>query len=149
MPDAKNRTASVTAETGSVFARFIPSIYPISVVERSDYLNQVFFYEKSLNQWLYTDNFSSGSPSWQPMLYALLGNKHRIVKPWYLPFDWIFVRVLAPEHRQRTIIVRNKKIVPNIYAMPVLILNGRVFMRVPDHADMQLRFEAPEMYYPE
>ena len=56
--------------------------------------------------------------------YALLGNGKGKVKPWYLPFDWVFCVVDVGGY-QKIRIVKNS-VVPNIYALPVKVVDGVV-----------------------
>jgi hypothetical protein len=55
---------------------------------------------------------------------GLLGNSNGTIKPWWLPFDWCFCRV-SINYKLKTIIVHNT-IAPNVYDLPVDILNGWV-----------------------
>jgi hypothetical protein len=55
---------------------------------------------------------------------AVLGNFRGKVKPWYLPFDWVFCRV-SINHKTRVFIVKNN-VAPNIYDLPVEVVDGKV-----------------------
>lgn len=61
---------------------------------------------------------------------ALLGNRRKIVKPWYLPGDFVFARVQSWNWWNfglHTIIVRNKKhIVPNIPDLEIEIIGRNI-----------------------
>lgn len=57
-------------------------------------------------------------------MYALLGNGKGKVKPWYLPFDWVFCMVDVKGY-QRIRIVKNSS-VANVYAIPVDLVDGVV-----------------------
>src|SRR5687767_5482299 len=56
---------------------------------------------------------------------ALLGNHNGVVKPWYLPFDWVFVRVINEDHRLTATIAKNSA-VPNVWGALVEIVDGKV-----------------------
>lgn len=55
---------------------------------------------------------------------GLLGNRRGIVKPWWLPFDWVFCMVLR-NGITKVRIVKNSS-VRNVYALPVELLNNVV-----------------------
>jgi hypothetical protein len=57
-------------------------------------------------------------------MYGILGNFKGKVKPWYLPFDWVFCRT-SINYKTRVLIVENK-VAPNIYGLPVQVENGEV-----------------------
>ena len=55
---------------------------------------------------------------------GVLGNFKGIVKPWYLPFDWVLCRI-SIAYKTKVVIVKNSS-VPNVFGMPVKIVNGKV-----------------------
>ncbi len=57
-------------------------------------------------------------------MYGVLGNFRGIVKPWYLPFDWVFCRI-SVNYKTRVFIVKNK-VAPNVYGLPVDVINGEI-----------------------
>jgi len=57
-------------------------------------------------------------------MHGVLGNFTGKVKPWYLPFDWVFCRI-SINYKTRVIIVKNDT-APNIYGLPVEIVNRKV-----------------------
>ena len=57
-------------------------------------------------------------------MYALLGNGKGKVKPWYLPFDYVFCMVDVNGFVEVRI-VKNST-VENVYALPVELVNGMV-----------------------
>lgn len=68
---------------------------------------------------------------------AILGNKKGVVKPWWLPFDFVFCRIekerksilwllfTTDPFYEMVIVVRNN-IAKNIYGLPVEVENGAV-----------------------
>lgn len=56
-------------------------------------------------------------------MMGILGNSNGIVKPWYLPFDWVFCRI-SINYKSKVFIVKNPKRIPLIYGLPVTIVNG-------------------------
>ena len=58
-------------------------------------------------------------------MYGILGNRNGVVKPWYLPFDFVFCRVRNDDLRTVVWIVKNNS-TRNVYNLPVEIHNGRV-----------------------
>lgn len=57
-------------------------------------------------------------------MYGILGNYKGKVKPWYLPFDWVFCRI-SINYKTRVVIVKNSS-VANVWALPVKINDGIV-----------------------
>jgi hypothetical protein len=57
-------------------------------------------------------------------MMGILGNHNGKVKPWYLPFDWVFCRITI-DLQSRVVIVKNN-CVSNIYGLAVKINNGVV-----------------------
>lgn len=57
----------------------------------------------------------------QSKYFGTLGNKRGVVKPWYLPFDFVFCRFIS----NKTMIIRNNT-VKNISHLPVEVVNGKV-----------------------
>lgn len=60
-------------------------------------------------------------------MLGLLGNKNGVVKPWYLPFDFVFCRVKT-NGKMVTVIIKND-CVKNVYGLVVVIHNGRILHR--------------------
>jgi hypothetical protein len=54
----------------------------------------------------------------------ILGNHFGIVKPWYLPLDFIFARKIR-RYGLSLCVVRNS-VCPNVYGLPVSVKNNKV-----------------------
>lgn|SRR5574341_24408 len=57
-------------------------------------------------------------------MLGVLGNFSGKVKPWYLPFDWVFCRIPI-KGKVRTVIVRNKA-TRNVYGLPVEVIGREI-----------------------
>lgn len=57
-------------------------------------------------------------------MYGVLGNFKGKVKPWYLPFNWVFCRI-SINYKTRVVIVKNSS-VANIWSLPVEVVDGVV-----------------------
>jgi hypothetical protein len=57
-------------------------------------------------------------------MFGILGNFKGKVKPWYLPFDWVFCRITI-NNKTKVFIVSNRTF-RNIPSLPVKIINGVV-----------------------
>lgn len=60
-------------------------------------------------------------------MFGVLGNFKGKVKPWYLPFDWVFCRIPI-NGKVKTAIVTNRT-TKNVYGLPVNVV-GREVMGV-------------------
>jgi hypothetical protein len=56
---------------------------------------------------------------------GLLGNFNHVVKPWWLPFDLVFVRITDSEYHTKVTIARNSS-VPNVWDLVVTIKGWKV-----------------------
>lgn len=58
------------------------------------------------------------------MRMGALGNFKGVVKPWWLPFDWVLCKILV-NYKARVVIVKNS-VVANVWNLPVKIVGRTV-----------------------
>lgn len=67
---------------------------------------------------------------------ALLGNFYGVVKPWYLPADWVLVRI-AKRNKLSLSIAKNSNTVPNIYGMMVYVQDWKVLKYIDKNDNIE------------
>jgi len=66
-------------------------------------------------------------------MVGILGNFKGIVKPWWLPFDWVLCRIMDEGSTAKVTIVKNSNVC-NVYGMAVEINSGAVARAWRDRA---------------